>query len=152
LDEDISDHFGQHISVEPLPQAVPAVSVEPLPQDSVANTGTTSAPGADPISGLSGAPSADAMPPVHVIPIPAHPAENSAGPESTDHGGPAGGVETGAPAEPASPLGGSGPGTASGADTGPGTAERGEKPATPPALPADDTSTAALKIVDAKSH
>jgi macrolide phosphotransferase len=149
LAEDITEHGGQPISVEPLPQTVPAVHVEPVPQDDPARTtGMPSAAlAAEQISGLSGTPSADAMPSVHVTPIPINPIPAPPSQESGDPGN----ADRGAPAET------SGEDDATqGADGDSGTAHAadGENRITPPAaLSADDTSTAALKIVDAtKSH
>jgi hypothetical protein len=108
LADDIAEHGGQPISVEPLPQAVPAVHVEPLPQAVPA--------------------SSSAMPSVHVTPIPvvkSADADADAGPEA---------------AAPAAGDSEARPDTGSGRDV------------TPPApQAADDTSTATLKIVDAKS-
>lgn len=107
LADDIAEHGGQPISVEPLPQAVPAVHVEPVPQVEPA--------------------SAAAMPSVHVTPIPVE--KSDAGAATPEGNAPAAG---GSAADPATGFGGA---------------------ATPPAPPAaDDTSTAALKIVDAKSR
>jgi hypothetical protein len=105
LAADIAEHGGQPISVEPLPQSVPAVQVEPVPLDEPST--------------------AAAMPAVHVAPIPV---EQSA--------------------EPDAPASGPAP-----ADSDSGRAADGPGETAPPAPPAaDDTSTAALKIVDAKSH
>ncbi|WP_104172209.1 macrolide 2'-phosphotransferase [Arthrobacter sp. Y81] len=148
LAEDITEHGGQPISVEPLPQTVPAVHVEPVPQDE--NAGATGVPSAalaaEQVSGLSGAPSADAMPSVHVTPIPvdavpAPPSRESGAPGNADRGAPA---ETSGEHDAAQEAGG---------DSGTAHAADGGNRITPPAaLSADDTSTAALKIVDAKSH
>ena len=148
LAEDITEHGGQPISVEPLPQAVPAVHVEPVPQDDPARTtGMPSAAlAAEQISGLSGAPSADAMPSVHVTPIPvdavpAPPSHESGTPGNADRGAPA---ETSG-ADDATQEAAGDSGTANAADGG-------NRITPSAALSADDTSTAALKIVDAKSH
>lgn len=118
LAEDIAEHGGQPISVEPLPQVVPAVSVEPMPQDQEAGDTPSPVPAARRISGMPGAPSADALPSVHVTPIPVDGAQSSEEPDSVAPGESTGGTETEAP----------------------------------PVSSADDTSTAALKIVDAKFH
>jgi hypothetical protein len=105
LAADIAEHGGQPISVEPLPQSVPAVQVEPVPLDEPST--------------------AAAMPAVHVAPIPV---EQSA--------------------EPDAPASGPAP-----ADSDSGGAADGPGETAPPRPPAaEDTSTAALKIVDAKSH
>lgn len=114
LAEDIAEHGGQPISVEPLPQAVPAVHVEPAPLD-----GPSVHVDAVPLDGPA---NAGAMPSVHVTPIPAEqPATTASGP---------------------APKGGeAGQAAGAGGET---------TPHNPPA--ADNTSTAALTIVDAKSH
>jgi macrolide phosphotransferase len=117
LADDIAEHGGQPISVEPLPQAVPAVHVEPVPQAGPA-VHVEPVPQVEPAS-------AAAMPSVHVTPIPVEKTADAdaAAPEENA-------PEQKAPAEKAPAAAG-----------------------TPPApAAADDTSTAALKIVDAKSH
>jgi hypothetical protein len=114
LAEDIAEHGGQPISVEPLPQAVPAVHVEPVPQAAPA-VHVEAVPQAAPAG-------AGAVPSVHVTPIPAEQ------PATADASGPAKNGEAGQAAN-------------AGGET---------TPHDPPA--ADDTSTAAITIVDAKSH
>ena len=117
LADDIAEHGGQPISVEPLPQAVPAVHVEPVPQAGPA-VHVEPVPQVEPAS-------AAAMPSVHVTPIPVEKTADAdaAAPEENA-------PEQKAPAEKAPAAAG-----------------------TPPApAAADDTSTAALKIVDAKAH
>jgi aminoglycoside phosphotransferase (APT) family kinase protein len=114
LAEDIAEHGGQPISVEPLPQAVPAVHVEPVPQAAPA-VHVEAVPQAAPAG-------AGAVPSVHVTPIPAEQ------PAPADASGPAKNGEAGQAAN-------------AGGET---------TPHDPPA--ADDTSTAAITIVDAKSH
>ena len=111
LADDITEHGGQPISVEPLPQAVPAVHVEPVPQVEPA--------------------AAAAMPAVHVTPIPV---EQSAERVAS------------APSVAAEKVPAEG-------DREAGRTASGDGRPTPPAPPAaDDTSTAAIRIVDAKSH
>jgi aminoglycoside phosphotransferase (APT) family kinase protein len=114
LAEDIAEHGGQPISVEPLPQAVPAVHVEPVPQAAPA-VHVEAVPQAAPAG-------AGAVPSVHVTPIPAEQ------PATADASGPAKNGEAGQAAN-------------AGGET---------TLHDPPA--ADDTSTAAITIVDAKSH
>jgi hypothetical protein len=134
LADDITEHGGQPISVEPLPQAVPAVHVEPVPRDEPATAPGVPSAGlaAEQISGWSGAPSADAMPSVHVAPIP------DAVPDSLSRDTETSGDDVSS--------------REAAKDNGAGRAADGGQQATPPAaLSADDTSTAALRIVDAKS-
>jgi hypothetical protein len=126
LAEDIAEHGGQPISVEPLPQAVPAVHVEPLPQ-AVPAVHVEPVPQAAPAVHVEAVPQAapagaGAVPSVHVTPIPAEQ------PATADASGPAKNGEAGQAAN-------------AGGET---------TPHDPPA--ADDTSTAAITIVDAKSH
>ena len=74
LAEDVAEHGGQPISVEPLPQPTPASDQAPQ------NPAPGSAPGPavskvtllapDSVSGLPAVPSSTAMPSVHVAPIP----------------------------------------------------------------------------------
>jgi macrolide phosphotransferase len=104
LAEDIAEHGGQPISVEPLPQPVHAAPLVPASQPA-----GSSVPGPK-VESTDNA--ADAAPAVHVTPIPAD--DDVAGSRNPVAGSP------GVPA---------------------GTAKS-----------ADDTSTAALKIVDAKSR
>jgi macrolide phosphotransferase len=96
-----------------------------VPQDPEAGATPSPVNTAKQISGMSGAPSADAMPSVHVTPI---------------------------PVDAAAASGGDSAAAATGGDSESGTAASGGEAATPPVSSADDTSTAALKIVDAKSH
>ncbi|KQR82745.1 aminoglycoside phosphotransferase [Arthrobacter sp. Leaf337] len=88
LAEDIAEHGGQPISVEPLPQVVPAVHVEPVPLDRP-SVHVEALPQVQPAG-------AGAMPSVHVSPIPAEQ------PATTDASGP--------------PAKGGGAGQAAGAD------------------------------------
>ncbi|MCU1532811.1 MAG: aminoglycoside phosphotransferase [Arthrobacter sp.] len=85
LADDVADYGGQPISVEPLPQPLPE-PVEPLPQPVAApQAGRRHAPDVpavppavskvtllapDSVSGLDAVPSSNAMPAVHVAPIP----------------------------------------------------------------------------------
>ena len=126
LAEDITEYGGQPISVEPLPQAVPAVHVEPVP-------------GAGPSSRPTGA---SAVPAVQVSPIPAgSPAAQPADPAAVP-AVPVAATDTPAvPAVHVSPIPDDpAPATPRSVPAGPG--------ASAPA--ADDTSTAAIRIVDAK--
>ena len=77
LAEDVAEHGGQPISVEPLPQPAPAPDAAGQPPQNAAAADapvpavskvTLLAP--DPVSGPAAVPSSTAMPAVHVTPIP----------------------------------------------------------------------------------
>ncbi|WP_230119099.1 macrolide 2'-phosphotransferase [Arthrobacter sp. Bi83] len=146
LADDIAEYGGQPISVEPLPQPAtpPAPATSPADSDGPTAGPPNHAAGPGPVSPeLIPAPAAtdvsEQMPAVHVTPIPADavhvtpiPAED--GPASTD-----------APDTRPSPVPQDGLGDQDSADTQDG-------PSGPqPPLTADDTSTTALTIVEAKA-
>ncbi|WP_427171678.1 macrolide 2'-phosphotransferase [Arthrobacter sp. 92] len=146
LAEDIAEHGGQPISVEPLPQAATGVRA-----GAPAGVASSSPLAADHASGLAVAPS-EAMPSVHVTPIPLEDNPGPAAPQPAVTRIP---LEPGAPERPA--INSAVPAAA---PEKPGSAEGtpAETPARPapsaaePAAPssADDTSTTALRIVDVK--
>lgn len=157
LAEDIAEHGGQPISVEPLPQpaAPPAPPTPPAVQhDPAAGPGAVS-PGL--IPGPAATDSSAQMPAVHVTPIPAdenRPAITVApirvdGQETPDHQLTAEGQEaTDTQDGPDSQDGDAGQDGEAGQD---GDAVQ-DDPADPgPSRPADDTSTTALTIVDANT-
>ena len=81
LAEDVAEHGGQPISVEPLPQPTPAPAPAPAPdrapQTAAAGNAPVPAvtkaalPAPDPVSGLAAVPSSAVRPAVQVTPIPA---------------------------------------------------------------------------------
>ncbi|MCU1516415.1 MAG: aminoglycoside phosphotransferase, partial [Pseudarthrobacter sp.] len=97
LAEDVAEHGGQPISVEPLPQPVaPPAQAQPveaagIPVPAVSKV-TVLAP--DSVSGLPAAPSSSAMPAVQVTPIPLEEMSRADG-GSEDGGGQDGGAQDG---------------------------------------------------------
>jgi aminoglycoside phosphotransferase (APT) family kinase protein len=106
LAEDVAEHGGQPISMEPLPQPTP----EPSPAPSTAGQATQAsaaghAPVApvskvtllapDSVSGLPVVPSSTAMPAVHVTPIPLSPGGTDRAAEADGAAGDAGAVDGG---------------------------------------------------------
>ena len=140
LAEDVAEHGGQPISVEPLPE--PAVTVEPIGPDVPGSA-------ADQLS--SGA----AVAAVHVTPIPpdeAAPGEASRGEASQDEAS-RGEDQSGGQDGDGVPAAGSDPntGTADRAGTAAaGTARAGAHAIPPKPSAADDTSTTALTVVPAQ--
>jgi hypothetical protein len=181
LAEDVAEHGGQPISVEPLPQPTPA----PDPDLQTSAAGSAPVPAVsrvtllepDSVSSVPAVPSSTAVPAVHVTPIPVA----------------AGGVDGGAGADRA--VDGNSPGGASGPapnkvsggvsvtaipDDAPAAAESSAEdtstqsiavvqaaapareqaragtdtvdPPEAPAVPAEDTSTTALTVVETKSR
>lgn len=164
LAEDIAEHGGQPISVEPLPSPAAAagsaapvstapgpVSVAPVPAATV-SAGPVAAEliAAPPATDVS-----EPMPAVHVMPIPADEDQADAPaapagvdvPDSVDADGSADGTvdEQAAADVPTTEV--------PDATDGPGAsvADQVEAAAQPKPLSADDTSTAAISIVDAKA-
>ncbi|MET1022469.1 MAG: phosphotransferase [Arthrobacter sp.] len=92
LAEDVAEHGGQPISVEPLPQPAPAPKAgrpaEPdsMPAPAVSKV-TLLAP--DPVSGQAAVPAGTAMPAVHVAPIPVDPAKDHGEAEDSGRAQPA---------------------------------------------------------------
>lgn len=141
LADDIAEHGGQPISVEPLPQP----AAQPLPPAPAGAPAATMAPAPAPAANVVPAPNAapaaspglipvpaatdisEQMPAVHVMPIP------------TADSGPAGRRADSDTAGDA--------GTAGDSNT-----DEDRKAEPKAALPPDDTSTTALTIVDAKAH
>lgn len=200
LAEDVAEHGGQPISVEPLPQPAPAPDAAgQAPQNAAAGDApvpavskvTLLAP--DPVSGPAAVPSSTAMPAVHVTPIPlaaagegtADPADGADGSgvagesHSPSGDGTAAGDSSAAGSRPAPakvpgvsvtaiPDAGPATGKSSVEDTstqsiavvqaavpaGEGAPARADAvdPPEAPANPADDTSTTALTVVQAKSR
>ena len=147
LADDIAEHGGQPISVEPLPS--PAAEAGP------AAPGSVSPVSAELIVAPANTDVSEPMPAVHVMPIPAdEDMANAPAPAAAD-----------APATADAPGTGDSPGTvdADGADDAEGGPDaqdgadaedrpRGTEAATQPEpLSADDTSTTAITIVDAKA-
>ena len=149
LAEDVAEHGGQPISVEPLPQ--PAPGEVPLPA-----VGKVTLLAPDAVSGLADVPSSTAMPAVHVTPIPLGTVDGSVGDD---------GAATGA--EPANskvssvsvtaipddePAAGPAdePADEEGSEADTSTQSIAVIQAAAP-VPAEDTSTTALTVVEAKS-
>lgn len=126
LAEDVAEHGGQPISVEPLPQ--PAVTVQPIVPES-----ESPAPGPDPLS------AGGAVAAVHVTPIPRDEDPSTAGT------GPAGDTKTHDAGIHGVTDGGAAPTREPDAGDGPAASPLPPKPAA-----ADDTSTTALTVVPAK--
>ncbi|MGZ4663391.1 MAG: phosphotransferase [Arthrobacter sp.] len=148
LAEDIAEHGGQPISVEPLPQPTPGAALTGAP----AGAGSSSSLDADRVSRLSGSPS-EAMPSVHVTPIPPEdkPGSGAAQPAVTrtplEPGSPERpAVNTAAPVPPRDEPRLADTPDEKAAQTAPSTAEPAASSS------ADDTSTTALTIVDVKSQ
>jgi macrolide phosphotransferase len=168
LADDIAEHGGQPISVEPLPQPAaplppapagapaatmaPATNVAPAANGSTAADGSTAANGAPAASpGLIPVPAAtdisEQMPAVHVMPIPAADF-GSAGTQPDS--------DTAEDPDTAQNAGTAGD-TGTGEDSNTNTAEarntaEDSKAESKAALSPDDTSTTALTIVDAKTR
>lgn len=151
LADDIAEHGGQPISVEPLPQPAPAEPAAAVPAGTAAGPAvpareggsagavdSSQGPGPQPIPAVSVVPLVNAVPPVLVsrIPVPAASAEGTDAAAGTASEGTAAG--TAASTDAAQPAGSGS--TAAKEETGKSAASA-----------ADDTSTAALTIVDAKS-
>lgn len=159
LAEDVAEHGGQPISVEPLPQPAPEAATGQAPQA----TGPEDVPlpavskvtrlATDAASGPAAVPSSTAMPAVHVSPIPLGTADGSQGGDSAAAGG--------------------GPANSRVSSVSVAAIPDGERAADEPAAeegaaaetstqsiavvqaagtgPAEDTSTTALTVVEAKS-
>jgi aminoglycoside phosphotransferase (APT) family kinase protein len=153
LADDIAEHGGQPISVEPLPQpSAPPVPAAPpaVPSGQAADGPATAGRGAVtvepiPATALAAAHATDVsgpMPAVHVTPIPVEePRQQAAVPDSP-------GTQDGKAEQDI-------PGTQEGQDipdTRDRKAEQEGQAASRPVLSADDTSTTALTVVDAKTN
>lgn len=137
LAEDVAEHGGQPISVEPLPQ--PAVTVQPIGPDAPG-----SAPGQDP------QPASDMAAAVHVTPIPREELSGAAQDDAAGTAAAAGESEAIAPGAPSS-----GDGDSDSEHVGPdgGPEAAAEDASTPPKPPvAEDTSTTALTVVPLKQQ
>lgn len=159
LAEDVAEHGGQPISVEPLPQPAPdaatgqapqATAPEDVPLPAVSKV-TLSA--TDEASGPAAVPSSTAMPAVHVSPIPLGTVDGSEGGDSAAAGGGPANSRVSSVSVTAIPDG------ERAADEP--AAEEGEAAETSTQSiavvqaaetgPAEDTSTTALTVVEAKS-
>ncbi|MET1066123.1 MAG: phosphotransferase [Arthrobacter sp.] len=79
LAEDVAEHGGQPISVEPLPQPAPAANPGPTAEPDNAPApavGKVTLLAPESVSGLAAVRPGSAVPAVHVTPIPLHAAEN----------------------------------------------------------------------------
>ena len=156
LAEDVAEHGGQPISVEPLPQpavtvqpvdavqpvvtAQPAVTVQPIGPDAPG-----SAPGQDPQT------ASDMAAAVHVTPIPREELSGAAQDDAAGTAAAAGESEAIAPKAPKSGADGDGDSEHVGTDGAP--EADAEDAATPPKPPvAEDTSTTALTVVPSKQQ
>jgi aminoglycoside phosphotransferase (APT) family kinase protein len=137
LADDIVEHGGQPISVEPLPQPA-APPLPPAPAGApAANVVPAASPQLIPVPAATDI--SDQMPAVHVMPIPT---EDSGPAESRPDSDTAADTETAEDTDTAED---------SKADDDSNTAED-SKAESKAALSPDDTSTTALTIVDAKAH
>lgn len=141
LAEDVAEHGGQPISVEPLPQ--PAVTVQPIGPDAPG-----SAPGQDP------QPVSDMAAAVHVTPIPHEELSGAAQDDAAGTAAASGESEAIAPEAPSSGVDGDSDSEHGGPDGAPeADAEDAEDAATPPKpTVAEDTSTTALTVVPLKQQ
>jgi macrolide phosphotransferase len=169
LADDVAEHGGQPISVEPLPQPAPA----PAPASGVGAPGQpadrTHAPvpavskvtllAPDSVSGLAAVPTSSAMPSVQVTPIPLEAGAGQAqdaGVEDTSTQSIAV-IQAGSAAEDAGQAGqagSAGPGSEDAGSEGTGSEGAGSEAAGSAAAvsAAEDTSTTAISVVEAKPH
>lgn len=145
LAEDVAEHGGQPISVEPLPQ--PAVTVQPISPDAPGST-----PGQDPqhVSDMATA--------VHVTPIPREEvpgvAQDDAGTQAATDGDPEDSTrDAGATAADGDPEDSTPVDSPAAADGDPGDGKPvADVPAPPKPSAADDTSTTTLTVVPASER
>lgn len=154
LAEDVAEHGGQPISVEPLPQPAPDAATSQAPQA----TGPDNAPlpavskvallAPDAVSGPAAVPSGTAMPAVHVTPIPVGTVDGSAGDNNDSAGAGPANSRVSSVSVTAIPDGERAGEEAPEADTSTQAVAVVQAAETGPA---DDTSTTALTVVEAKS-
>ncbi len=159
LAEDVAEHGGQPISVEPLPQPAPDATTGQAPQA----TGPEDVPlpavskvtllATDAASGPAAVPSSTAMPAVHVSPIPLGTADGSQGGDSAAAGGGPANSRVSSVSVTAIPDGeraADEPAAEEGAAAETSTQSIAVVQAAGTG-PAEDTSTTALTVVEAKS-